>query len=489
MVAAADPLATGPGQLAFRSLAAWRAGILLQLVGAVEIGFVGRGVHARADTEAVDRCARSEQVANAVFVEVAARQNPHLRLPSSIEDCAHAPCVFAEIAAVDADRIDLPPVGRQLREQCEELASRLLGVIGVDQQGRAGGLRAGKILERLAFAGMRLDVRVGHRTEERNSPELPGEDRRGAGETGEMAGARREEAGLGAMRSAQAEIDERAAGGGENTADRLGCDHRLELQQVDDPRFDELRLANRRHDAQQGLVGKAERAFGQCIDVAAEVPVGERRDEIRAKTPAVAQPVQFVGRETGVLEMVEHLLEAGGDEEVALFRQLADEELEHRRLVHAAREIGLQHGELVEIGQQQAFRIHSGNSSKAAILAPSSDIWASARTPSSACTLTARTASSSTTTARPSPMASRTVLRTQYSVASPPTKRRVQPARRRRCARSVPANAEYASRSRSVAFETMSTAGGSPRSRANSAPAVPATQCGGHGPPCARNEQ
>src|SRR6185369_6924034 len=51
-------------------------------------------------------------------------------------------------------------------------------------------------------------------------------------------------------------------------------------------------------------------------------------------------------------EIVEHLLEAAGEQEIALFRQFAHEELENRRLVHALVEVGLQHGELVEIGEQ-----------------------------------------------------------------------------------------------------------------------------------------
>ncbi|EXI75173.1 MAG: hypothetical protein AW07_01410 [Candidatus Accumulibacter sp. SK-11] len=55
------------------------------------------------------------------------------------------------------------------------------------------------------------------------------------------------------------------------------------------------------------------------------------------------------------------------------------------------------------------------------------------------------------------------------------------------CGRSACGRARSASRS--VACETTSTAGGSQRSRANPASAVPATQCGGHGLPGARNEQ
>ena len=53
----------------------------------------------------------------------------------------------------------------------------------------------------------------------------------------------------------------------------------------------------------------------------------------------------------------------------------------------------------------------------------------------------------------------------------------------------VPASAEYASVSRSVALWMWITPGGSRRPGAKSAPGVPATQWTGHTPPCARKEQ
>ncbi len=59
-----------------------------------------------------------------------------------------------------------------------------------------------------------------------------------------------------------------------------------------------------------------------------------------------------VGAEAEACELVEKIVEATGEEEVAAFRQLADEEAERRGLAHAAGPIGAQHGEFIEIGEQ-----------------------------------------------------------------------------------------------------------------------------------------
>ncbi len=61
-----------------------------------------------------------------------------------------------------------------------------------------------------------------------------------------------------------------------------------------------------------------------------------------------------------LLKVAKYLLESGGEEKVAPARQCAHEELEHRALVHALVEIGLQHGELVQIGQQRALALAHG---------------------------------------------------------------------------------------------------------------------------------
>jgi hypothetical protein len=63
-----------------------------------------------------------------------------------------------------------------------------------------------------------------------------------------------------------------------------------------------------------------------------------------------------IGAEAEVSELVEKIVDAAGEEEVAAFRQLADEEAERRCLAHAAGAMGAQHRQFIEIGEQTVPR-------------------------------------------------------------------------------------------------------------------------------------
>jgi hypothetical protein len=126
------------------------------------------------------------------------------------------------------------------------------------------------------------------------------------------------------------------------------------VHEVDEARLHQLRLRQRRDDAQQRLVGEHDLALGHGIEVAGEAEPGERAQEGRREALLRLQPDDLVVAEGGVLQEVDRLLEAGGDQEVARQRQLAHEELEDGGLRHAGLFVGLHHVQLVEIGQQQA---------------------------------------------------------------------------------------------------------------------------------------
>ncbi len=87
------------------------------------------------------------------------------------------------------------------------------------------------------------------------------------------------------------------------------------------------------------------------MDLAAEAESRQPIDEVVAEAAAVSQPGELILAKAKVLEVVEGLFEPGGEQEVALRGQGAHEEFEDRGVVHALVEIGLQHGEFVEVGQ------------------------------------------------------------------------------------------------------------------------------------------
>ena len=79
------------------------------------------------------------------------------------------------------------------------------------------------------------------------------------------------------------------------------------------------------------------------------------------KRPVRLEPIDIVGREAQVLQIIERLFEAGREQKSAPGREPAQKELEHRGLGLTVRKIGLQHVELVKIGEQRARERVHGN--------------------------------------------------------------------------------------------------------------------------------
>jgi hypothetical protein len=78
------------------------------------------------------------------------------------------------------------------------------------------------------------------------------------------------------------------------------------------------------------LVAEEHGALGQGLHVAGEAQLRQMIEEARSEASAPPEPVELLGREAQAFEKIERLLEPGSDEEPALGRKLAHEELEHR---------------------------------------------------------------------------------------------------------------------------------------------------------------
>ncbi len=129
-------------------------------------------------------------------------------------------------------------------------------------------------------------------------------------------------------------------------------DQRLQVDDVEQAALGELRLRQRRGDAQDRLVGEEHGALRHGVDVAGEPEAAQTLEQAGGESALARQPFDLGLGERQRLEEVERLLQSCGDEEVALRRQLAHEQLEHGRFVHAPVEVGLHHRELVEIGEE-----------------------------------------------------------------------------------------------------------------------------------------
>ncbi len=97
---------------------------------------------------------------------------------------------------------------------------------------------------------------------------MAGEYRRGAVEAGDVARARRHQPGFRAVGAAQPEIDHELAGSCEHATRRLRRHQRLEIQNVDQARFDELRLRKRRRDPHDRFIAEERDALGHRMDIA-----------------------------------------------------------------------------------------------------------------------------------------------------------------------------------------------------------------------------
>ncbi len=115
-----------------------------------------------------------------------------------------------------------------------------------------------------------------------------------------------------------------------------------------------LRLPDRRRDLENGLVREDRGSFRDREHVAGEAEVRQIVEQALGKHVQRLQIGNIVGAEAEFLQFIEKNVEAAGKEEVAAFRQIADEEAERRRLVHAANAIGAQHRQFIEIGEQTA---------------------------------------------------------------------------------------------------------------------------------------
>ena len=171
--------------------------------------------------------------------------------------------------------------------------------------------------------------------------------------------ARGAEAAVGALRPPQAEVDHLVAPGGEADPGGLGRDQRLEVDEVEERRLDELRVEDRPPHPDEGLVGEDDRALGDGVDVAAQAQLAQLAQEggVEERTAVVAEEAcqvgDVLGREVEARQVVERAGEAAGHREAAAEGVAPEEEVEDGLLLRPARvPVGLGHGQLVQVRRE-----------------------------------------------------------------------------------------------------------------------------------------
>ena len=255
-----------------------------------------------------------------------------------------------EIAGIEPDARQPAVVADSAREfDC--VTHALPRVVGVDQQHR-GRINLGEGREGLAFVVEGLHEAVRHGPHDGNVVARPRGEERRSRDAGDREGARPFQRCVKPLRPPRAEIDDRTPGSGRDDPGGFRSEHRLQADLIDDERLDHLRLPDRRRDFEKGLVGEDRGSFRDRKHVSGKAKVRQVVEQALGKHVQRPQIGDVVGAEAEACELVEKIVEATGEEEVAAFRQLADEEAERRGLAHAAGAIGAQHGEFIEIGEQ-----------------------------------------------------------------------------------------------------------------------------------------
>src|SRR4051794_25371007 len=112
------------------------------------------------------------------------------------------------------------------------------------------------------------------------------------------------------------------------------------MQNIDETGFDQLRHRQRRSKAQQRLGSKAHAAFRDRVYVAGEAETGKVVEQIVGKAPAALEPVDLFGRKAQRFEIVERILEPGGEQKATPRGQPAHKKLKNRLFSLAAVQVG-----------------------------------------------------------------------------------------------------------------------------------------------------
>ena len=174
---------------------------------------------------------------------------------------------------------------------------------------------------------------------------------------GDVKRARGFQPGVGAVHAAQSEVHDLPAPCSLDHARRLGGEDGLQMDLVHHERLDELRLGNRRLDFDEGLVREHRCPFRDGVDVARESKLLQMLEERLREAPERVQIGEGRLVEAERLEKRQHIVQPARQQVVPPLGQTPHEEAEHGDLTHLLLEIGLEHGELVQVREQSGAEL------------------------------------------------------------------------------------------------------------------------------------
>ena len=238
------------------------------------------------------------------------------------------------------------------------MLAALAHIVGVDEQRTVLGARLGKGTE-----GLELGIEAHHpavrmRAKDGNTVAAAGEHIGRRGAASNVARACNGQAAIGALGSAQAKLRHGATVGGEHHARRLGGDKRLEPDDVEQCRLEQLALQRGAGDAHHGLARKDELALGHGIDVYMRTKIAQVVEESRLEHRAAGrglergEVVDVLGRKAQILDQLGQFGGAAHDGIGTAKGMVAVKRGKTTLLIGlAALPQALGHSELVQIGE------------------------------------------------------------------------------------------------------------------------------------------
>jgi hypothetical protein len=152
---------------------------------------------------------------------------------------------------------------------------------------------------------------------------------------------------------AEGEVHERCVARDQAASSGLGGDGALVRDLVEEERLEKLRFRERRRHLEQGFLGEEDTTFRDGPNRAGESQPGECLEHVGRIPELGAEVVEVIRCEAEGLQRVEAALQAAGDQEAPVGREVANEQAEGGGFRHPSPQVGRGHVQLVEIGGER----------------------------------------------------------------------------------------------------------------------------------------
>ena len=193
---------------------------------------------------------------------------------------------------------------------------------------------------------------MGHRAERGRAVELVGDGAGSAAAARNIGSTSAVDGGGGALRAAGTELHHGVALGGADDAVGLGGDQALMVHGQKRERFKQLRLDRGRAHDDHRLFREDGRALGHGVNVAAEVEACKIVEEFLTEDTSPAQVVDVLLVKVQILDIVDQLVEAGGNGVPASVRHRAEINVEiGNAILEPCFQVTIAHSQLVEVAE------------------------------------------------------------------------------------------------------------------------------------------